>query len=113
MTRGDFLRLSAGALAACTLGGRALQAIAAPAPAMQTRPIPSTGKPLPVIGLGTYQGFDVAPGSAAYAQLPDIGVRSSWLMLARKVLLARLAVSAASLATDRSLVRSATRDSRW
>ncbi len=72
MTRGEFLRFSAGALAACTLGGRALQAIAAPAAAMQTRPIPSSGQPLPVIGLGTYQGFDVAPGSAAYAQLPDV-----------------------------------------
>jgi len=72
MTRGEFLRFSAGALAACTLGGRALQAIAAPAAAMQTRPIPSSGQPLPVIGLGTYQGFDVTPGSAAYAQLPDV-----------------------------------------
>ena len=72
MTRGEFLRLSAGVIAACTLGGRALQAIASPAAAMQTRPIPSSGQPLPVIGLGTYQGFDVAPGSAAYAQLPDV-----------------------------------------
>jgi diketogulonate reductase-like aldo/keto reductase len=39
---------------------------------MRTRAIPSTGEPLPVIGLGTYQGFDVAPGSAAYAQLPEV-----------------------------------------
>jgi len=72
MTRAEFLRLSAGAIAACALGGGALQSLAATAAAMQTRPIPSTGEPLPVIGLGTYQGFDVAPGSAAYAQLPDV-----------------------------------------
>ena len=70
MTRAEFLRLSAGAIAACALGGRALQSIASPA--MPTRAIPSTGEPLPVIGLGTYQGFDVAPGSAAYAQLPEV-----------------------------------------
>lgn len=72
MTRADFLRLSAGVLAACTLGGRARQSLAAAGAAMQTRLIPSSGQPLPVIGLGTYQGFDVAPGSAAYAQLPDV-----------------------------------------
>jgi len=72
MTRAGFLRLSAGAIAACAFGGGALQSLAAAPVAMQTRPIPPTGEPLPVIGLGTYQGFDVAPGSAAYAQLPDV-----------------------------------------
>jgi len=39
---------------------------------MLTRAIPSTGEPLPVIGLGTYLGFDVSPGSAKYRQLPDV-----------------------------------------
>ncbi|MDB5893329.1 MAG: aldo/keto reductase [Rhodoferax sp.] len=39
---------------------------------MPTRPIPSTGEPLPVIGCGTYIGFDAAPGSAAAAQLPGV-----------------------------------------
>ena len=72
MTRAEFLRLSAGAIAACALGGGALRSLAATPVTMQTRPIPATGEPLPVIGLGTYQGFDVAPGSAAYAQLPDV-----------------------------------------
>ena len=72
MTRAEFLRLAASAITACALGGGALQSHAATPAAMQTRPIPSTGEPLPVIGLGTYQGFDVAPGSAAYAQLPDV-----------------------------------------
>lgn len=70
MTRAGFLRLSAAAIAACALGGRALPSLASPA--MRTRPIPASGEALPVIGLGTYQGFDVAPGSAAYAQLPDV-----------------------------------------
>ena len=36
---------------------------------MNTRPIPSTQEALPVIGCGTYVGFDQLPGSAGYAQL--------------------------------------------
>jgi diketogulonate reductase-like aldo/keto reductase len=39
---------------------------------MFTRPIPSTGEPLPVVGCGTYLGFDRAPNSAAFAQLPGV-----------------------------------------
>ncbi len=39
---------------------------------MQKRPIPSSGEMLPVIGLGTYRGFDQAPDSRAYAGLPDV-----------------------------------------
>ena len=39
---------------------------------LNTRPIPSSGETLPVIGCGTYIGFDVAPGSAGYAQLPGV-----------------------------------------
>ena len=39
---------------------------------MQTRAIPSTGKQLPVIGCGTYLGFDVSVGSAAYRRLPEV-----------------------------------------
>jgi aryl-alcohol dehydrogenase-like predicted oxidoreductase len=39
---------------------------------MHTRPIPSTGEPLPAIGLGTYVGFDAAPDSAKCAQLPGV-----------------------------------------
>jgi diketogulonate reductase-like aldo/keto reductase len=39
---------------------------------MTTRPIPSSGEALPVIGLGTYRGFDVAPGSADYEALPGV-----------------------------------------
>ncbi|MBV9892204.1 MAG: aldo/keto reductase [Rhizobacter sp.] len=39
---------------------------------MQTRPIPSTREALPVIGCGTYVGFDQAPGTPGYAQLPGV-----------------------------------------
>ncbi len=39
---------------------------------MHTRPIPSSGEPLPVIGCGTYVGFDVEPGTSAYRELPDV-----------------------------------------
>lgn len=39
---------------------------------MHTRPIPSTQEALPVIGCGTYLGFDQAPGSAGYAELPAV-----------------------------------------
>ena len=71
MTRAGFLCLAAGSAAGLALGSRAALSAAAPA-TMQTRPIPSSGKRLPVIGLGTYQGFDVAPGSAEYARLPGV-----------------------------------------
>jgi len=39
---------------------------------MNTRPIPSTGEALPVIGCGTYIGFDVARGSTEYQRLPGV-----------------------------------------
>ena len=39
---------------------------------MNTRPIPSSREELPVIGCGTYIGFDHAPGSLEYALLPGV-----------------------------------------
>jgi aryl-alcohol dehydrogenase-like predicted oxidoreductase len=39
---------------------------------VETRVIPSTGENLPVIGCGTYLGFDVSIGSAGYRRLPDV-----------------------------------------
>lgn len=71
MTRARFLRLAAGTVTGLALGSRSTWSTSAPI-AMETRPIPATGKRLPVIGLGTYQGFDVAPGSAEYARLPGV-----------------------------------------
>jgi aryl-alcohol dehydrogenase-like predicted oxidoreductase len=37
-----------------------------------TRPIPSTGEPLPVIGCGTYPAFNVSPRSAEFRRLPEV-----------------------------------------
>lgn len=39
---------------------------------MNTRPIPATREALPVVGCGTWIGFDVAPGSAEYQRLPGV-----------------------------------------
>jgi diketogulonate reductase-like aldo/keto reductase len=39
---------------------------------MLAKPIPSTGEQLPVIGCGTYIGFDVAPDGAADQQLTGV-----------------------------------------
>jgi aryl-alcohol dehydrogenase-like predicted oxidoreductase len=39
---------------------------------METRTIPSTGEKLPVIGCGTYLGFEVSIGSADYRRLHDV-----------------------------------------
>jgi len=39
---------------------------------MHTRPIPATGEPLPVIGLGTWQGFDVAGSADETARLAGV-----------------------------------------
>jgi diketogulonate reductase-like aldo/keto reductase len=55
MTRRDTFRLMAGGLAMSHVAAQ--ESVAA---AMHTRPIPSTGEKLPVIGMGTWQTFDVA-----------------------------------------------------
>jgi aryl-alcohol dehydrogenase-like predicted oxidoreductase len=39
---------------------------------MNAREIPSTGERLPVIGLGTWRGFDVAPSRDRYRELPAV-----------------------------------------
>nr|WP_088281417.1 aldo/keto reductase [Ideonella sp. A 288] len=39
---------------------------------MTTRQIPSSREALPVIGCGTYVGFDQSPDSAGYSQLPGV-----------------------------------------
>lgn len=70
MTRAEFLRYAAGGVAALLIGRRA--AGAAALPAMQQRLIPASGERLPVIGLGTWQGFDVAPGTAEYGRLAGV-----------------------------------------
>ena len=39
---------------------------------MNVRRIPSSGEELPVIGCGTYRGFDHTPGTAEHARLPGV-----------------------------------------
>ena len=72
MSRAEFLRLAAASAAGLILGAPAHAADRTPSPALRTRPIPATGEALPVIGCGTYVGFDVAPGSAEYQRLPGV-----------------------------------------
>jgi diketogulonate reductase-like aldo/keto reductase len=55
MTRRDTFRLMAGGLAMSHAAGQEPATAA-----MHTRPIPSSGEKLPVIGMGTWQTFDVA-----------------------------------------------------
>ena len=71
ISRAQFLRLAAGgaALASTGAAGPLRAQVAAP---MLTRPIPASGEALPVIGLGTWQGFDVDPGSTEYRRLPAV-----------------------------------------
>jgi len=81
LTRARWLRLAAAGALGWALPGRP-RAAASQAPAsppagaamktMTTRPIPSTGEALPVVGCGTYVGFDVEAGSEAYARLPGV-----------------------------------------
>ncbi len=53
--------------------GRLLAAAPGPGTApLLTRPIPSTGERLPVIGAGTSGSYDVDPGSPEYAQLQQV-----------------------------------------
>lgn len=69
-TRRALLVAGAAATAALLTATRAAQAQSPRR--MQTRAIPSTGEALPVIGLGTYRGFDAAPGTPDYRDLPGV-----------------------------------------
>lgn len=66
MTRRDALGLFAALLSTC-----AVPATAATAPLLR-RPIPSTGEQLPVIGLGTWQTFDVGAGRTERTPLEQV-----------------------------------------
>ncbi len=69
INRAAFLR---GAVAAVAASAVALSTEAKAAATMLTRTIPSSGKPLPVIGLGTWQTFDVGTSTAERAPLSDV-----------------------------------------
>lgn len=62
----------AAAVAACLPSATRAQAPVNKANILSTRPIPASGEALPIVGCGTYIGFDVAPGSEAYQRLPGV-----------------------------------------
>jgi aryl-alcohol dehydrogenase-like predicted oxidoreductase len=70
LTRAEFLKLAGGAALALASG------VNLPAHAsggkMLTRPIPSSGEKLPIIGCGTSRAFDVSIGSSDYQKLPAV-----------------------------------------
>jgi aryl-alcohol dehydrogenase-like predicted oxidoreductase len=70
ITRAQFLKLAGGAALALA-GGVNLPAHASGGK-MLTRPIPSSGEKLPIIGCGTSRVFDVSIGSAEYQRLPGV-----------------------------------------
>ena len=71
VTRSQLLRLGAALSLSATLPILA-SAQTPGAKRMNTRPIPATREALPVVGCGTWIGFDVAPGSAEYQRLPGV-----------------------------------------
>jgi diketogulonate reductase-like aldo/keto reductase len=70
-TRAEVLRL-AGAGAASLLASLARAEGSGEKPVMQTRVIPSSGEKLPVIGVGTWQTFDVGGDGGARKQLTQV-----------------------------------------
>jgi diketogulonate reductase-like aldo/keto reductase len=74
MDRRDALRLVAAGTAALAGArvGSAWSTGAEIAPSILTRKIPSSGEKLPVIGLGTWQTFDVEPASAERKALEEV-----------------------------------------
>lgn len=74
MSRRNALRLIGGAALslAASASGAELETGTLIVEAMRTRKIPSTGEALPVIGLGTWQTFDVGPSADARAPLKEV-----------------------------------------
>lgn len=66
ISRREWLRLALG------MGAFTLTGIAVASPSMRTRPVPRTGELLPVVGLGTWQTFDVGGGESERAPLRDV-----------------------------------------
>ena len=74
MRRRDVLGTMAGAAGAVLLrsGGLMAASGAMIARTMITRPIPSSGEAMPVIGLGTWQVFDTGPGDPSRRNLAEV-----------------------------------------
>jgi diketogulonate reductase-like aldo/keto reductase len=60
------------ALAAFSVAAMSARSGAEAASGMLTRPVPSSGEALPVVGLGTYQSFDVGAGAAEREPLKEV-----------------------------------------
>jgi len=75
LTRAEFLGASVGSILLSTgtpAAGQTGREAAFSTGAMLTRPIPSTGETMPVIGLGTWQAFDVGADAAARRSLREV-----------------------------------------
>ena len=73
MSRRDALRRIGEGVAGLTLAAaRDAGAASPPTAPILTRPIPSSGEAIPVIGLGTWQTFDVGEGRAERAPLEEV-----------------------------------------
>jgi diketogulonate reductase-like aldo/keto reductase len=71
LSRRTLLKRTLGAGAALAVAP--LSSFGSPSSEMRTRPIPSSGEPLPCVGLGTWQQFDVPPGDTeARAALKEV-----------------------------------------
>lgn len=68
-TRRAALKAIAGVLAAPVLP---VATAAQPSGTMSTRPIPRSGESLPVVGVGTWQTFDVGPAAPERAELAEV-----------------------------------------
>lgn len=71
ISRAGFLRLAGSAALASALGPIG-SAESATSETMETRPIPSSGEMLPIVGCGTWRNFDVGKAEAARAPLREV-----------------------------------------
>ena len=72
LRRAQLLRMALGMSVGAALPAGALAQSGTAAAPVNTRLIPSSQEPLPVIGCGTWIGFDHRPGSAEYQRLPGV-----------------------------------------
>lgn len=71
-SRRRFLKQSLAAGTGLTVAPSLTMSAPLPTDDIRTRPIPSSGEPLPCVGLGTWQQFDVGPNSDQRAALKEV-----------------------------------------